>query len=288
MRSTVAPTPMRGASRFVETDRGRVHVLEYGDPAQAALIVVPGITSVAMTWEFVALELARDFHTITVDVRGRGLSDSGTSHALADHAHDVAAVSQELGLRRPIVLGHSAGARIAAVFGVLYPELRGPLIVADPPLSGPGRAPYPTSLDAFLEQIRLTRTGATARDLRPYFPSMTDDHLALRTAWLPTCDETAVAETYRGFHEEDFFAVWPLLQPPLLFLWGGMGPVVTEESAMEVAAANPGAEVACLADAGHMLPWDDLPGFLEAVREFLDDGVQAHAEVVATRGRLDA
>ena len=168
------------------------------------------------------------------------------------------------------------------------PELRGPLILADPPLSGPGRAPYPTSLDEFLEQIRLGRTQPTADDLRPFFPSMADDHLALRAAWLSTCDETAVAETYRGFHEEDFFDFWPLLQPPVLFLWGGASPVVTEESAIEVAAANPGAEVVCLADAGHMLPWDDLPGFLGAVREFLDRGVQAHAEAVGTRAVLDA
>ena len=231
---------MRGESRFVEVDGGRLHVLEYGDSAQPALIVVPGITSVAMTWEFVALELARDFHTVTVDVRGRGLSDPGTSHTFADYARDVAAIAQQLGLHRPAVLGHSAGARIAATFGVLYPELRGPLILADPPLSGPGRAPYPTSLDEFLEQIRLARTQPTADDLRPFFPSMADDHLALRAAWLSTCDETAVAETYRGFHEEDFFDFWPRLQPPVLFLWGGAGPVVTEESATRGGGGEPG------------------------------------------------
>jgi N-formylmaleamate deformylase len=286
--NVVAPTPMRGESRFVETDRGRVHVLEYGDSVQPALIVVPGITSVAMTWEFVALELARDFHTFTVDVRGRGLSDPGTGHTFADYARDVAAIAQQLGLHRPAVLGHSAGARIVATFGVLHPELRGPLILADPPLSGPGRAPYPTSLDEFLEQIRLGRTQPTVDDLRPFFPSMAEDHLALRAAWLSTCDETAVAETYRGFHEEDFFDFWPLLRPPVLFLWGGASPVVTEESAIEVAAANPGAETVCLAGAGHMLPWDDLPGFLGAVREFLDRGVQAHAEAVGARAGIDA
>jgi N-formylmaleamate deformylase len=166
------------------------------------------------------------------------------------------------------VLGHSAGGRIAAVFGSSYPETRGPLVIADPPLSGPGRSPYPTTLEEFQSSIRHARDGAGLDDLRELYPTLTNDELVLRAAWLATCDEGAVAETYRGFHEEDFFAYWAVLGPPALFLWGGRSPAVDAAAVAEVAAANPAAEVVCLADAGHMLPWDDLEGFAAAVRRF--------------------
>jgi N-formylmaleamate deformylase len=269
MSGVAPPTPMAGRSRFAEVDGNHLHFLEYGDQAQPSLLVVPGITSPAVTWEFVALELTADFHVLTMDVRGRGLSDAGERHAVTDYARDLAEALPQLGLERPAVLGHSAGARVASAFGVLYPELRGPVIVADPPLSGPGRPPYPTSIETFVESIRAARAGATADDMRSYFPTWTQEQLELRAAWLPTCDETAVTETHRGFHVEDFYEYWPKLAAPALFLWGGASPAVSAEGAAEAAAANPAAEIQCLPGAGHMLPWDDLPGFVQAVRQFL-------------------
>jgi N-formylmaleamate deformylase len=265
-----APTEAKGRSRFVDANGVRLHFLEYGDEGKQPLVILPGITSPAITWEFVALELARDYHVFTMDVRGRGLSEVGPTYEIAALAKDVADSLVAFGLKRPAVLGHSAGARMASAFGALYPDRRGPLIVADPPLSGPGRAPYPTPVDAFIESLRLAQSGATADDMRPFFPTWTDEQLALRAAWLATCDEHAVVETHRLFHEEDFFEYWPRLEPPTLFVWAGAAPVVSKEGAAEVAAANPRAEVVELPGAGHMLPWDDLAGFLAVVQRFID------------------
>ena len=265
------PTQPEGRSRFVDVDGVRLHFLEYGDDTKAPLMILPGITSPAVTWEFVVRKLPR-FHVFTMDVRGRGLSQTGESYETETLARDVAESIEALGLDRPAVLGHSAGARTAVTFGVLYPELRGQIVVADPPISGPGRAPYPTPIDAFVESIQLAREGATAADMRPFFPTWTDEQLALRAAWLATCDEHAVTETYRLFHEEDFFEYWPRLGPPTLFVWAGAAPVVGEAGAAEVAAANPQATVVELPGSGHMLPWDDLDGFVRIVRPFLETG----------------
>src|SRR5581483_5627109 len=103
----------------------------------------------------------------------------GALYDTATLARDVADSVEALGLGRPAVLGHSAGARTAVAFGALYPGLRGPLVVADPPLSGPGRPPYPTPMEAFAESLRLARQGATADDMRPFFPTWTEEQLAL-------------------------------------------------------------------------------------------------------------
>jgi N-formylmaleamate deformylase len=55
----------------------------------------------------------------------------------------------------------------------------------------------------------------------------------------------------------------------VLFLYGAESPVVTAEGAAEVAAANPRADIEAVAGAAHMLPFDNLDGFLDAVRRFV-------------------
>ena len=266
------PIQPRGKSGYVSANGLRLHYLEYGR-GDVKLVIVPGITSPAITWEFVAEELGRNYHVYTMDVRGRGLSDKPASgHRLTDYAKDTADFIRALGLDRPVVLGHSMGARIAAAFGALHADVRGALVVVDPPLSGPGRAPYPSPLDFFVDGLRRARAGSlTVEALRPSFPSWTDEQLQIRADWMATCDETAVVETHRGFHEEDFFAYWRKLLPPVLLMYGGKSPAVLESAIEEIAAANPRAKIARVPDAGHMIPWDNLSGFLSDTRRFIDE-----------------
>ncbi|MEG2269582.1 MAG: alpha/beta hydrolase, partial [Acinetobacter sp.] len=65
----------------------RIHYLRYGGKGHP-LILIPGITSPAITWEFVAERLGQVFDTYVLDVRGRGLSSSGPEH---DYGTDVCA-----------------------------------------------------------------------------------------------------------------------------------------------------------------------------------------------------
>lgn len=262
----------RGESAFATANGLRFHYLSYG-VGELEILILPGITSPAITWEFVAEELARDYRVLTMDLRGRGLSDRGASgtYRETDYALDVADFMEAVGLVRPVVLGHSMGARIATAFGALYPDKHGPLLMVDPPLCGPGRDPYPTPIEPYVQQIRQANAGAKADDIRPFFPTWTDEQLEIRADWLVTCDETAVVESYHNFHAEDFFEHWPRCRAPVGLLWGGDGPVFTRSSAAEVARANPEATVTAIPNAGHMIPWDDLPGFLAETRAFLAD-----------------
>jgi N-formylmaleamate deformylase len=255
-------------SGFVASAGVRLHYLEYG--TGVPLAVVPGITSPAVTWEFVAEELARDFRVVVIDTRGRGLSDVAPdgSYTIPVFAADAMAVIGDLGLERPIVLGHSMGARAVAGLAVLHPGVARAVVVADPTLTGPGREPYATPLDDFVSSLRQAQKGATGEDMRAYFPSWTEEQLALRADWLATCDEQAVVESYANLHEEDFFFYWRQVPPPVLFLYGGSSPAVSAAGAAEIRAANLAAEIVELPGAGHMLPWDDLDGFVAAVREF--------------------
>jgi len=264
-------SPSVGRDGYFESGDVRLHYLEYGSDGQP-LVIVPGITSPAITWGFIAEKLADGHRVIVLDVRGRGLSDKPTTgFTLPDYAADVAALLGALDLDRADVLGHSMGARIAAAFGVLHPDLARRLVIVDPPLTGPGRPEYPTSLEAFMEQLAKARECATVEDMRPYFPSWDDEQLRLRAEWLPTCDETAVRETWLNFHSEDLFDYLRALKPPVLFMYGGESPAVSDEGAQEVHETNPSLEIACIPSAGHMIPWDNLDGFLSETRRFLTE-----------------
>ena len=193
----------RGRSDFAEVGGLRLHSLSYGEAGRQALVVVPGITSPAITWEFVAEELASDYRVIVTDTRGRGLSQRGPTgtYTIPSYARDVAELVRVLGIERPIVIGHSMGARAVAGLAVLHPSVARGVILVDPPLTGPGRAPYSTPLEDFVSTLRSARAGATADDMRPYFPTWTEEQLALRADWLATCDEEAVVESYANLHD---------------------------------------------------------------------------------------
>lgn len=256
-------------SRWVRSGPLRLHVLDYGGPG-VPLVVLPGITSPAITMDFVARELTDLVRPVVVDVRGRGLSDAGDGYTLDDYADDTVAVIEGLRLERPLLLGHSMGARIAAVTAARGVALRGAVLV-DPPMSGPGRGPYPTSLEAFLGQLAEARRGTDADEVAAAWPRWPRREQELRARWLSSCDERAITETHRGFEAEDFFAAWPAVPPPAVLVHGSDSPVVTGAGAAEARAAHPGARSIEIPDAGHMVFWDNPGPALDVVRRVLTD-----------------
>jgi N-formylmaleamate deformylase len=254
-------------SRWVRSGDLRLHVLDYGGDG-VPLVVLPGITSPAITMDFVARELTDLVRPIVVDVRGRGLSDSGKSYTLEDYADDTVAVLDGLGLERPLLLGHSMGARIAAVVAARGVPLRGTVLV-DPPMSGPGRGPYPTSLDAFLDQLEEAQRGTDADEVARSWPRWPRREQELRARWLSSCDTDAIVATHAGFETEDFFATWPHVPAPTAVLYGGASPVVTAAGAAEAAAMNPAARLVEVPGAGHMVFWDEPEAARRLLREIL-------------------
>jgi N-formylmaleamate deformylase len=261
----------RGERGFVEANGLRLSYLAYGEerPDRPAIVIAPGITSPAITWEFVAERLAADTRVYALDIRGRGASDGPPSgYSLPDYAADVAGTIAALGLERPVLLGHSMGARIGAALGVLHPGITSGLVLADPPLTGPGRERYNISLESFRQQLHEAYAGTTAAELRRYYPRWSERELQLRAEVLPSCLEHAIVQTHEHFDVEDFFAYWRELSPPLLLIYGEESPAVSAAGVAELQAANPAAQVVGIPDAGHMIPWENLQDFVTAVREF--------------------
>ncbi|MDT0445188.1 alpha/beta fold hydrolase [Streptomyces johnsoniae] len=254
-------------SRWVRSGALRLHVLDYGGDAPP-LLVLPGITTPAVGMDFVARELTGLVRPLVLDTRGRGLSDDGPGD-LDAHADDVEAVADGLGLGRPALLGHSMGARIAAVAAARPGGAVSGTVLVDPPMSGPGRGPYPTPLATFLDQLAQARRGTTAEEVARAWPRWPAREQALRARWLAGCAEAAVTASHAGFEREDFFATWPAVPAPSVLLYGADSPVVTADGAAEAARANPAATVTAVQGAGHMVFWDTPPTALAATRTAL-------------------
>jgi N-formylmaleamate deformylase len=267
-----------GESVEVRANGLRQRVLRYGEPGGRDLLVLPGITSPAVTTDFLAVLLAdRGFRVTVPDARGRGRSDRAPAggYRLVDYAADVAGLVEALDLVTPVVLGHSMGARTAAAYAVLHaPDQHGLAILVDPPVSGPGRGPYPTPWESFAQQLGEAQRGTGPDEVRRFYPKWPLRELQLRAEVLSSCDETAVLESYRGLEEEDFFDYWARLTPPAVLVRGGDSPVVPLGAVAELRRARPDIEIVTVPGAGHMVPWDNLDGFLEAVRPYLLAHVQ--------------
>jgi N-formylmaleamate deformylase len=255
-------------SRWVESEGRRLHVLDYGGEAPP-LLVLPGITSPAITWDFIVAPLRDRVRPLVMDLRGRGLSEAGGSYGAPDFAADAAAAIEQLGLERPLVLGHSLGARIAAALALREEVELGLTICVDPPLSGPGRGGYPTPREAFEAQLDAGYAGTTGDEVAASYPLWPRSELLLRARWVGSCERDAVLATYDRFAAEDFLAWWADVPAPAVFISGGESPVVTERGAEEARAANPDAAYAVVPGAGHMVPWDNLAGFMAELDEVL-------------------
>ncbi|SPC06751.1 alpha/beta fold hydrolase [Cupriavidus taiwanensis] len=254
----------------------RQHYLRYGGQAGAraqrdAVIIVPGITSPAVTWGFVGEHFGQQFDTYVLDVRGRGLSQSGPEldYGLDAQAADVVAFAAALGLQRYAVVGHSMGARIGIRAARGKPAGLTRLVLVDPPVSGPGRRAYPSQLPWYIDSIRLAQQGIDAEGMRRFCPTWTEGQLRLRAQWLHTCDERAVLVSFNGFHDDDIHADLPHLAVPALLMTAGRGDVIRAEDVQEMRALLPSLLVAHVAGAGHMIPWDDEAGFYRAFGDFL-------------------
>jgi len=255
--------------RHVLTNGIRLHYVRLGQ-GSAPLVLLPGITSPAVSWEFVGERLADRHDVYVLDNRGRGLSQGGADlgYRLDDYAADTAGLIRALKLARPDIVGHSMGGRIAARLARQSPDCVGKVVMVDPPVSGPGRRAYPPPLQPYLDSIDAVSRGEGLEQMRKTLPwSM--EKLEQRMEWLPTCDRTAVIESYKSFHEEDMHGDLPGIAAETLLLYAEKGDTVRESDADEIVRALKRGSKQRIDGAGHMIPFDQLDAFITAVQGFL-------------------
>jgi non-heme chloroperoxidase len=105
----------------------RLHVRECGDPHGPAIVFVHGWSQSQLCWSRqCAGALTEEFRLITFDLRGHGMSEKPMDAAPYVDAKlwaaDVAAVIEQLGVDRPVLVGWSYGGFVVTDYLAVYGE----------------------------------------------------------------------------------------------------------------------------------------------------------------------
>src|ERR671933_1978140 len=112
-------------SDTVEANGLRLHYTRTGG-AKPPVVLAHGFSDAGLCWTPVAEALEAEYDVIMVDARGHGRSEA------PEHGYDALTLATDLyglittlNLRKPIILGHSMGARTALVLAGTYPDTPG-------------------------------------------------------------------------------------------------------------------------------------------------------------------
>jgi pimeloyl-ACP methyl ester carboxylesterase len=116
----------------LQTDHGDFRLYRTGRAGRPSVLLAHGLSDSAKCWWRVAGALAEQYDVIAYDARNHGASSTvaGSSTGLVD---DLAAIIDTAGLGRPMLIGHSVGARTMAEFAASHPGAASALVLVDPP-----------------------------------------------------------------------------------------------------------------------------------------------------------
>lgn len=259
--------------QLVRLDDGDVYVVEHGDPAAPALVLIHGTMVSAVCWEPVVPALAAAFRVIALDLPGCGRSSMAAGGLdVPAQARRVGEVLDRLGVRRVTAVGHSSGCLVATSLAEQRPDALDALVLID---MGPDlAAEYPENFIAgliFMPLIgamlwRLRSESAVRSAARSGFtlpveiPSVLIEHV-MRVSRRDFVGMTRGSRDYLAQRSlPDRIAPLGL---PLLVVFG------TEDRRWRVSSADayravPGARIELLAGVGHtpMMEDPDRTGLL--------------------------
>lgn len=265
-------------SGFVDVPGGRIHYVR-GGGGDPSILLVHGATEDGQCFPRVA-DALRASHTVVMpDARGHGQSDPPPpGWDYATQGEDLVAVITQLGLERPVVVGHSMGCGAALHLAARHPDLVRALVLEDP---GPWWMPVAdvAALMAYAKNsrernlARLSQTQAEAeRDIRARYPN-----------W-PPAEVSTIATAKRRVHPDAFVVYAPdywidldwaaLLRQvacPVLLIHTDpeSGGILGPEAAAAFKRQAPQTQVAHILGATHSIRRDRFPQYLAAVQDFL-------------------
>ncbi len=145
----------------------------------------------------------REHRTVAVDLRGHGQSDKPVQeYTIALFADDLAWLCREIGLAKPVVIGHSMGGVIAVELAHRHPDLPAAVVALDAPLAPPP-ARRERSL-RLLEALRGPNYRAAQRDFVAqvlFLPTDDPQRKARIVDAMSSAPQHVMASAYAALHE---------------------------------------------------------------------------------------
>ena len=279
--------------RIPGRDGIEIHVLAWSREG-VPFVMLHGFGNDAHVWDDLAPVVAPHYRTLAVDLRGHGDSgwDPEQRYDYEYHLADLEAVLATLGIERFVLVGHSFGGRVAALYAGAHPERLAGLVLVD---SGP-------ELDARgVSRIRVDAqriaSGPTAfasvaefeRGLGRVYPAAAPATVArlARHGLRPKPDGRFARKTDPRFHagragvresggeeraRQTAARLWEALAKvpcPALVVRGAASDVLSPDCADRMAEeVLPDGRLAVVARASHSVMIDNPEGFNRAIEEF--------------------
>jgi pimeloyl-ACP methyl ester carboxylesterase len=259
-------------SHFVDLPGGyHAHYREDGAPNAPLLVLLHGFADSFTTWDGWVRELKPQFHIISLDFPGHGLTRAPQGSRLSgdELADFVDAFAAKLALPKFAVAGNSMGGGAAWELAVRHPDRVNALILVD--AAGfandkPGKQP----LGFVILRYRLGRMLLSKIDNRPLIEQGLKADVYDKSLITPSIvDRFAEFQRAPG-HREILMSVnlgpraastaelLSSIEVPTLILWGESDPLIEPAAAAKFAAAISGSKLITYPEVGH-LPQLEIP-----------------------------
>lgn len=257
------------SSHSVETNGIHLHYHRTGAD-RPSMVLAHGFTDMGLCWTLMARKLEGHFDVIMVDARGHGHSDKPESgYGPSDHAADLAGLVTALALEKPVLLGHSMGARTIATMAASYPDLPGRIVLEDPPWRSAEAQDPRAGPDSRRQQI-VDNNSKSHRELvdlgRTLRPSWDDAEFEPWAESKRLVSPSVVESNPQAWQE-----IIPGITCPALLVTADVdaGAIVTAQIAREAVGLNPNLQVSHIPGAGHNIHREQFALFMESVTAFL-------------------
>jgi N-formylmaleamate deformylase len=236
------------------------------------IILLHGATDNGLCWTPLAEVLAEEYDVIMPDAQGHGKSDRlDKDFTFQSHTEQVAGLVKQLGLVKPIIMGHSMGAGTTVNVAVAYPDLPKAIILEDPAWLKQDTMPPPNQADikSYMASLRKKTLEELEAEGRASNPLWSEGEIK---PWA----ESKLQYDTRLF---DFMAVNPgsykeqvtqIKRPTLLIIAeNGLVSKATAEDAARLWKSPQPFKWVQIKDAGHSIRRENFPAFQEALFGFL-------------------
>ncbi len=278
------------------SQRLRLHYVDWGNPGAPPLILQHGGRDHCRSWDWVAEELAKDWHVIAPDLRGHGDSAWAPdgNYEMNAFVYDFAQLVHTLDHDEVTIVAHSLGGNIASRFTGLYPEKVRRFVN----IEGLGPSPKTRAereaagyANRFREWIDKRRAAAGRIPRR--YPSIEAAYARMKEENSFLTDEQARHLTIHGASRNEdgtwswkfdpYLNVWPFedvpefrteelwaaITCPMLLLYGANSWASNPEKDGRLDVFNNDPKVIEFENAGHWLHHDQFDRFMAEIRAFL-------------------